>query len=461
MENKKNLSRKEFLSYSAMVGSVAALGSLSPMLTSCGSATATKDQALVPLKAVGEYYVPNLPDMAPDGKELKVALVGCGGRGSGALENILAAANGITVVALGDVLADKVEGVKKNLAEKYKIEVPAENCFVGFDAYQKVCDTDADIVLFCTPPVFRPYHYKYAVEKGKHTFLEKPVAVDPAGYRIIISAAKNADMKGLSCVTGTQRHHQRPYVESFQKIQEGLIGEITGGNVYWNGGMLWYRDRQPGWSNMEWMIRDWVNWKWLSGDHIVEQHVHNIDIFNWMTGKKPLSATGMGSRQRRITGDQFDNFSVDFDYGNGVHLHSMCRQIDGCSGSVTEKITGTKGYWEAGDFTIRDLQGNVLWQYDEKANAEKFKQHNPYVLEHVDLVETIRAGKQINQAPSDADSTLCGIMGRESAYTGKSISWDEAVSSELDMMAPVLEMANVDMTNYVVAVPGAGKEKKK
>ncbi|MEG1934756.1 MAG: Gfo/Idh/MocA family oxidoreductase, partial [Rikenellaceae bacterium] len=435
MENKKNLSRKEFLSYSAMVGSVAAFGSLSPMLTSCGS-TATKDGELVPLKAVGEYYVPNLPDIAPDGKELKVALVGCGGRGSGAVENILAAANGLKVVALGDVFADRVEGVKKMLVEKYKIEVPAENCFVGFDAYQKVCDTDADIVLFCTPPVFRPMHYKYAVEKGKHTFLEKPVAVDPAGYRTLISAAKNADMKGLSCVTGTQRHHQRPYVESFKKIQEGLIGEITGGNVYWNGGMLWYKERQPGWSNMEWMIRDWVNWKWLSGDHIVEQHVHNIDIFNWMTGKKPISATGMGSRQRRVTGDQYDNFTVDFDYGNGVHLCSMCRQIDGCSNSVTEKITGTKGFWqiEGGKFVIRDLQGNSLWEYDVKVEEEKFKQNNPYVLEHVNLIETIRAGKQINQTVEIADSTLCGIMGRESAYTGKTITWDEAISSELDMM---------------------------
>ena len=261
------MGRREFLSYSAILGAASVAG-----LASC-----SKKEKVTPLRAPGSYYVPELPDKAIDGKELKVGLVGCGGRGSGAVQNLLDAADGIKVVALGDVFADRVASVKAKLAERGQV-VPDENCFVGFDAYKKVIDL-VDMVILTTPPVFRPDHFKYATEKGVHSFLEKPICVDPKGYRTCVAAAKQAEAKGLSVVTGTQRHHQRSYVEAFQKISEGMIGSIVGGNVYWNQGMLWYRERQKGWSDMEWMIRDWVNWKWLSGDHIVEQHVHNIDVF--------------------------------------------------------------------------------------------------------------------------------------------------------------------------------------
>ena len=328
--SKNKISRKDFLSYSALLGVTSMVGS-STLLSSCGGA---KGPVYTPLKQAGEYYIPELPDKAIDGKELKAGVIGCGGRGSGAIVDLLTAANGIKVTALGDTFADRLEGLRKNLKEQHNQDVPAENCFIGFDAYKKVIDSGVDMVVIATPPVFRPVHFQYATEKGVHSFLEKPIAVDPKGYRMIMATAKQAKAKGLSVVTGTQRHHQRPYVEAFQKIQEGYIGQITGGNVYWNQSMLWYRERQQGWSDMEWMIRDWVNWKWLSGDHIVEQHVHNIDVFLWMSGLKPVKATAFGARHRRITGDQYDQFSVDFEFENGIHLHSMCRQIDGCSNNV-------------------------------------------------------------------------------------------------------------------------------
>ena len=246
-------------------------------------------------------------------------------------------------------------------------------------------------------------------------------------------------------------------MESYKKIQEGLIGEITGGNVYWNQGMLWYRERQKGWSDMEWMIRDWVNWKWLSGDHIVEQHVHNIDVFTWMLGAHPVKATGVGSRQRRITGDQYDNFSIDFEFENGIHMHSFCRQIDGCSSNVSEFVQGTKGSWNSADFAIRDLQGNILWQYDEEAAKAQFAQHNPYVLEHVDWVNHIRKGEAHVEAAETGQSSLAGTMGREAAYTGNTVTWDEISASDLDYMPEKLELGKMDMAKYTVPVPGTGK----
>jgi predicted dehydrogenase len=237
-----------------------------------------------------------------------------------------------------------------------------------------------------------------------------------------------------------------------------MIGEITGGNVYWNQNMLWYRSREKGWSDMEWMIRDWVNWKWLSGDHIVEQHVHNIDVFLWMSGYKVAKATGFGSRQRRITGDQYDNFSIDYEMENGVHLHSMCRQLDGCSNLIGEVIQGTKGSWNSMNHEIKDLKGNVIWKYDKAAAEAEFKQHNPYVLEHVDWVNHIRKGTMHDEATECAISSLVGVMGRESAYKGSTITWDEISQMELDYMPEKLELGAMDMSKHVVEVPG--KEQK-
>lgn len=450
MSNKMN--RRSFIGVSSMIGAAGLLGGA--VLTSC----TRKGGKLVPLRNPDEYYIPELPDKAIEGRELKVGLIGCGGRGHGALYNVLAAADGIQITALGDVFADRVVYTQHHLREEMGQTVPDENCFTGFEAYKQVIDSGVDMVILTTPPVFRPLHFQYATQKGVHSFLEKPIAVDPKGYRQIMATAKQAETKGLSVVTGTQRHHQRPYVESFKKIQEGLIGEITGGNVYWNQGMLWYKQRQEGWSDMEWMIRDWVNWKWLSGDHIVEQHVHNIDVFNWMIGKHPIKATAFGSRQRRITGDQYDNFSVDFEYENGVHLHSMCRQIDGCSNNVSEFVQGTKGSWNSVDFTIRDLQGNELWKYDEEAAQAAFQQHDPYVLELVDWINHIRKGEGHVEAGETGISSLCGVMGREAAYTGKTVTWDEISASDMDYMPEKLELGPMDMSAHTVPVPGSAQQ---
>ena len=447
---KNKMNRRDFLQRSTILG-VGSIVGVSALASAC------KGPKYVPLRKPEEYYIPELPDKAISGKEIKVGVIGCGGRGSGAIQNLFDAADGIKLTALGDVFPDRLEGLRKMAAEKLGQEVPDENCFIGFDAYQKVIDSGVDMIIDTTPPVFRPDHFKYAVQKGVHSFLEKPVAVDAKGYRTMMAAAKQAQAKGLCVVCGTQRHHQRPYVEAFRKIQEGYIGEITGGNVYWNQGMLWYRNREKGWSDMEWMIRDWVNWKWLSGDHIVEQHVHNIDVFLWMSGYKVAKATGFGARHRRITGDQYDQFSIDFEMENGVHLHSMCRQIDGCANAVGEIIYGTKGSWNSFDHEIKDLEGNVVWKFDkEKAEAE-FRQHNPYVLEHVDLVNHIRKGEPIDEATACAMSTLAGVMGRTSAYTGDAVTWDEMSQSEMDYLPERLEVGPMDMSGYTVQVPGKAK----
>ena len=447
---KNKMNRRDFLQRSTILG-VGSIVGVSALASAC------KGPKYVPLRKPEDYYIPELPDKAISGKEIKVGVIGCGGRGSGAIQNLFDAADGIKLTALGDVFPDRLEGLRKMAAEKLGQEVPDENCFIGFDAYQKVIDSGVDMIIDTTPPVFRPDHFKYAVQKGVHSFLEKPVAVDAKGYRTVMAAAKQAQAKGLCVVCGTQRHHQRPYVEAFRKIQEGYIGEITGGNVYWNQGMLWYRNREKGWSDMEWMIRDWVNWKWLSGDHIVEQHVHNIDVFLWMSGYKVAKATGFGARHRRITGDQYDQFSIDFEMENGVHLHSMCRQIDGCSNAVGEIIYGTKGSWNSFDHEIKDLDGNVVWKFDNEKAETEFQQHNPYVLEHVDLVNHIRKGEPIDEATACAMSTLAGVMGRTAAYTGDTVSWDDMSQSEMDYLPEKLEIGPMDMSGYTVQVPGKAK----
>ena len=462
MKKENNLSRRDFLKNSALMGAVGTLGAgaaATAALTSCGGGK-TESNVLKPLKEAGTYYVPELTDMAIDGQELKAGVIGCGGRGSGAAINFLNAANGVTIVALGDVFQDRVEGLAKKLKDEKNIEIAADKCFVGLDAYKQVIDSGVDVVIIATPPLFRPEHFKYATEKGKHSFLEKPICVDPTGYRTIVATSKQATAKGLCVVTGTQRHHQRGYVESYKKIMEGTIGEITGGTVYWNQGMLWYKERQAGWSDCEWMIKDWVNWKWLSGDHIVEQHVHNIDVFTWFSGLKPVKAVAFGSRQRRLTGDQYDNFSVDFTMENGIHLHSMCRQIDGCATNVSEFIQGTKGSWDSSTMEIKDLAGNVVWKYDGEAEKANFKQTDPYTLEHANWITHIRSKKPIAQAEETAVSNMAAIMGRESAYTGAETTWDAMTASTIDYTPKDLNLGKMDMSTFVVQVPGKPVEKK-
>jgi len=454
MENKMN--RRSFIRNSALVGGAlstvgvgAGVGG-SALLSSCSDSKSKS----VPLKAAGTYYIPELPDMAKDGKELKAGLIGCGGRGKGAVYNFLAAANGLKIVALADTFKDRVDDVAASLQKDKNIVIPPEKCFVGLDAYKQVIDSDVDVVLIATPPFFRPLHFKYATEKGKHAFLEKPLFVDAAGYRSVMATAKQAAAKNLAVVTGNQRHHQRCYVEAYKKIMEGAIGEITGGYVEWNTNHLWFRPRRKEWSDAEWMIRDWVNWKWLSGDHIVEQHCHNIDVFMWFTGLKPKSALGFGSRARRVTGDQFDFFSVDFVMENGIHLHSMCRQIDDCDGGVSEFIQGAKGTWSS-DGIIKDLAGNVIWKYDFEKEKAQTKQQDPYTLEHVNLINHIRGNQPIEMVSAFAVANMSAVMGRESAYSGKKFEWDKTVAMDMDFTPADLNLTGkMNMKGFVVPVPG-------
>lgn len=444
-----------------MAGALGAIGtgSAASVLTSCDGGS--KANALKPLKEPGTYYVPELPDLATDGQELKAGVIGCGGRGSGAAFNFLNAANGVTIVALGDTFQERVDDLAGKLKKDKSIDIPADKRFVGLDAYKQVIDSGVDVVIIATPPVFRPLHFQYATEKGKHSFLEKPICVDPVGYRTIMATAKQAEAKNLRVITGTQRHHQRPYVESYKKVMEGLIGEITGGTVYWNQNMLWFRERQKDWNDCEYMIKDWVNWKWLSGDHIVEQHVHNIDVFTWFSGLKPVKAVGFGSRHRRVTGDQYDNFSIDFTMENGIHMHSMCRQIDGCVNNVSEFIQGTKGSWDSSTMEIKDLAGNVIWKYDYEAEKANFKQTDPYTLEHVNWINSIRGNKPLQQASETAVSNMAAIMGRESAYTGAETTWDAMTASPLDYTPKDLNLGKMDMSTFTVPVPGKPLEQKK
>ena len=444
-----------------MAGALGAIGTgsaASVVLTSCNGGE--KADALKPLKEPGTYYIPELPDLAADGKELKAGVIGCGGRGSGATFNFLNAANGVTIAALGDTFKEKVDALADKLKKEKNIDVPEDKRFVGLDAYKQVIDSGVDVVIVATPPLFRPIHFQYATEKGKHSFLEKPICVDPAGYRTIMATAKQAEAKNLRVVTGTQRHHQRSYVESYKKIMEGMIGEITSGAVYWNQSMLWFRERQKEWSDCEYMIKDWVNWKWLSGDHIVEQHVHNIDVFTWFSGLKPVKAVGFGSRQRRVTGDQYDNFSVDFTMENGIHLYSMCRQIDGCATNVSEYIQGTKGSWNSATMEIKDLAGNVIWKYDSEAEKANFKQSDPYTLEHVNWINSIRGNKPIQQATETAVANMAAIMGRESAYTGAETTWDAMTASPIDYTPKDLNLGKMDMSTFTVPVPGKPRDSK-
>ena len=444
MVNSDKQSRRRFLESSAVLGALGVVGA-SQLISSCSSDNK-------PVKADMKPFL----DKAPEGKPLKAGLIGCGGRGSGAVENFLDAGDGLSIVALADVFQDKTDNLRKILKENRGVEIADENVFLGFDAYKRLLDTDVDIVILATPPYFRPVQFQAAVEARKHVFMEKPVAVDPPGARLVMAASKQAETAGISVVTGTQRRHARDYTDIYAHVKGGTMGDLVSANVYWNQSKLWHRTQQPAWTEMEYMIRDWVNWIWLSGDHIVEQHIHNVDVANWFFGKQPISAEGVGSRQRRVTGDCYDNFSVDYIYDDDVHLNSMCRQINDCSNHVNQTIRGTKGYTNT-ENTIWNPDGTVLYEHkyplDEAGEESKALMVKPMVQEHIDLVEAIRTGNQIVQAEETAKSTLTMIMGRQAAYTGQKVTWDEMMGSDLKLGPDIIELGPVDI-EYTVPLPG-------
>ena len=369
---------------------------------------------------------------------IKIALIGCGGRGSGAAENSMDADPRVKLVAMADAFKDRLDGSLSALKGKFgdRVQVSEENKFLGFDAFEKAVKTEADYVILATPPHFRPAHFAAAVAARKNIFTEKPVAVDPAGIRKFMAAAEESRKAGLAVSCGLQRHHQTGYVEQAKRIRDGAIGKITAMRAYWCQGQLWSKSEenrnQDKWSDFEWMLRDWVNWCWLSGDHIVEQHVHNIDICNWMMteslGKEvndepshPLKAIGYGGHCHRPTGDQYDHFSVDFEYPGGVHLASYCRQINGTPSNVSEHLIGEKGEAHGGS----SITGPNAWRLGRRDNL-------PYVQEHKDLIAGMTGkGPKLNEARSVATSTMTAIMGRIAAYTGKEVQWDEALNMDL------------------------------
>ena len=439
---KASISRRIFLGKAATVG---AAGFVVPsIITGCARETT---KAVSPVSWL---------DQAPDGPVLKAGLIGCGGRGTGAAINFLSAGPNLQITAMGDTFKDRIDNCRARILKEKNQVIPDDKCFVGFDAYQKVIDSGVDLVILATPPYFRPEFLAAAVAARKHVFAEKPVCVDPVGARSVMATALKAKELGLTIVTGTQRRHQRDYVANYQQVQAGIIGDIVGGTVWWNGNKLWHRDKNPDWSEMEWMIRDWVNWSWLSGDHIVEQHVHNLDVLNWFTGSHPVKAVGMGSRQRRVTGDQFDNFSIDYVFDDGRHFHSMCRQINGCVNNVSERLQGAKGSTNCQN-SILDPAGTEIWKYeypkDDQGKEAKGKMKPAMDQEHVDFVTSIRTNKAFNELENTAISSLTAIMGRVSAYTGKEVTWDEMMNSDLKLGPKVFAFGDVDIPK-VVPVPG-------
>lgn len=402
---------------------------------------------------------------------IKVALIGCGGRGTGAAMQALLTKQNVKLVAMADAFKDRIDsaykqlnaddlsdwsGVKGNV--KNKIDVTAERMFVGFDAYQKAIPL-ADVIILTTPPGFRPIHFEEAVKQGKHIFMEKPVATDPNGVMRVLKAAEEAKKKKLNVVVGLQRHYQNSYRELFKRKDQ--IGDIVSAQAWWNNDGVWVNPRKEGQTEMEYQMRNWYYFNWLCGDHITEQHIHNIDVINWFKGGYPVKAQGMGGRQVRKGkdhGEIFDHHYVEFHYADGSILNSQCRHIPKTMAKVDELMAGTKGKIFCGAGNITDLKGKVLYQFDHKT------ENNPYQTEHDELFAAIAKGEyKFADAENGAKSTMTSILGRLATYTGQVVEWDKALNSGMDLQPktyafdaapPILPGAD---GYYPVAVPGATK----
>jgi myo-inositol 2-dehydrogenase/D-chiro-inositol 1-dehydrogenase len=393
--------------------------------------------------------------------QIKVGLVGCGGRGSGAAHNVLESASGVTIVALADTFEDNLKNCRKGLeaaARNDKIKEMGNSVdvegrtYVGLDAYEQLLNkSGANYIILATPPGFRPLHIEAAVAAGKNLFVEKPVAVDGTGIRKVLAAYEEALKKGLGIGAGTQRRHQQAYQETLKRIHDGAIGELVGGRAFWNQGTLWKRLAKPGTADLAYQIHNWYAFPWLSGDHIVEQHVHNLDVLNWAFAAHPVSALGMGFRVPRDEGfgPIYNFFSVDLEYPKGIHALSMCRQIDNCANEVAEYVVGSKGTIHTNDGAkIFEINGAKVY------TAQQARKHtNAYVQEHTDLIESLRSGKPLNELKQVAESTLTAIMGRMSAYTGKRVTWEQALNTKEDLMPKNLSW-DMKLPVPPVAIPG-------
>lgn len=394
---------------------------------------------------------------------LKVGVVGCGGRGTGAANQALQADDGVEIVALGDAFRDRLDECHENLNNRYeesgRLNVPEENKFTGFDAYKHVIDL-SDVVILATPPGFRPLHFEYAVNAGKHVFMEKPVATDVPGIKRVLKAGRLAKQKRLNVVVGLQRHYQNNYREIHQRLRNNQLGKIISGQVYWNSGGVWVRERQPGQTEMEYQMRNWYYFNWLCGDHILEQHIHNIDVANWFIGDYPVSAQGMGGREVRKGKDHgqiFDHHFVEFTYPEGQVISSQCRHQPNTMSRVDEVFQCSQGtvYVNGShEGNMKSWFGNTVYEHDGANDPD------PYQQEHNELFASIRNGEVISDTENAAKSTFTAIMGRMATYTGQTITWDEAMKSEevlvsdklnWDSEPPVVPDEN---GNYPIPVPG-------
>src|SRR5688572_19530331 len=358
---------------------------------------------------------------------IKVALIGCGGRGTGAAVQALSTKQNVKLVAMADAFKDRLDRAYSRITNdengvKGKVDVPEDRKFSGFDAYQKAIPL-ADVVILATPPGFRPIHFEEAVRQGKHVFMEKPVATDPAGIKRVLDAAEVAKQKKLNVVVGLQRRYQNSYRELFKRKK--LIGDITSAQAWWNNDGVWVRKRQYGQTEMEYQMRNWYYFVWLCGDHICEQHIHNIDVVNWFKEGYPVKAQGMGGRQVRKGkdhGEIFDHHYVEFHYADGSILNSQCRHIPGTMSKVDELLIGTKGSIACGAANIKDNKGKVLYQFDKKS------ENNPYQTEHDELFAAIAKGEyKFADAELGAKSTMTSILGRLATYSGQVVEWDAAL----------------------------------
>lgn len=391
----------------------------------------------------------------PGGSDtLRVAVVGCGGRGKGAVVDALTAGqDAVRIVALADTFRGQIDRCYEYIQRRGagdRLDVPEERRFVGLDAYQKVLQTDCDLVILATPPGFRPAHLEACINAGKHVFTEKPLAVDAPGVRRVLAAGKQAEEKGLAVGVGLQRRHDPKYIEAITRIQDGAIGDFRLSRVYWNGGGLWVRSRadfarangyEP--NELEYQLYNWYYFNWLCGDHIVEQHIHNIDVSNWARGDMhPVKANGMGGREQRTGRDHgqiFDHHFVEFTYPDGGSMMSQCRQQNGCWTAVQEDIVGTKGRAELGDrkpCAVYVGDQSFAYQGDQRG-------FSPYPQEHVDLQRSIREGTPLNEVEYGAHATMTAILGRMATYSGKEVTWEEAINSDVALMpTEVLAMSD-------------------
>jgi predicted dehydrogenase len=364
---------------------------------------------------------------------IKVGLIGCGGRGSGAIGDSLQADKSIRFHAACDYFPDRPTRLVETMSKKYKDQVDVgERVFSGLDGYQKVIDSGVDLVILATPPGFRPLHLEAAVKAGKHIFCEKPVAVDAPGIRKVLALVEETKKKGLAVVAGTQRRHQAGYLETIKRIQGGEIGKVIAARCSWNGDGIWFHKRKSGASDVAYHIDNWYHFLWLCGDHIVEQHVHNLDVINWVMGAHPTKAYGFGGRAYRPEGDPnvvghiWDHFTVEYEYPGGVPLTSTCTHIPGIKTDISETVYGEKGTSQVNAYRV-----NRKKVFDRDPIS-------PYVQEHIDLVQSIKAGKVLNELQQVTESTMTAILGRMAAYSGKTLTWDEALANKDSTMPPDL-----------------------